>query len=158
MEHQTLSPVLWFIEQAKVYRKNFSEEIVGKFDDTLLAPNPQTRKIYDKERWTGYEVVLDVYPSLFAAGILLIPKDIKPGEKRPVVVCQHGRNDTPISLLKEIILLIIMPLLNLPTRDSLFMHRKTLTREKINTGGYIERQTQLRKLFFHLLLLNTSNL
>ncbi len=25
----------------------------------------------------------------------MIPKDIKPGEKRPVVVCQHGRSGLP---------------------------------------------------------------
>ena len=78
----------------------FSEEILGKFDDKMLPPNPRTRKIYDKERWTGYEVVLDVYPDLFASGILLIPKDIKPGEKRPVVVCQHGRNDIPQNIVE----------------------------------------------------------
>jgi dienelactone hydrolase len=30
----------------------------------------------------------------------LIPKDIKPGEKRPVVVCQHGRNDIPQKLVE----------------------------------------------------------
>ena len=89
-----------FIEQAKDYRKYFSEEILGKFDDTLLAPNAHTRKKYDKERWTGYEVTLDVYPNLFAEGILLIPKDIKPGERRPVVVCQHGRNNTPEKMVE----------------------------------------------------------
>jgi dienelactone hydrolase len=89
-----------FIEAANKYRKIFNEEILGKFDDTLLAPNPRSRKIYDKERWTGYEVVLDVYPDLFASGILLIPKDIKPGERRPVVVCQHGRNDIPQKLVE----------------------------------------------------------
>src|SRR6266496_418841 len=38
-----------FIEAAKKYRKFFWEEILGKFDDTLLVPNPSTRKIYDKE-------------------------------------------------------------------------------------------------------------
>ena len=89
-----------FIEQAKDYRKYFSEEILGKFDDSLLAPNAHTRKKYDKERWTGYEVTLDVYPNLFAEGILLIPKDIKPGERRPVVVCQHGRNNTPEKMVE----------------------------------------------------------
>ena len=36
-------------------------------------------------------MMLDVYPDVFAWGVLLVPKDIKPGEKRPVVVCQHGR-------------------------------------------------------------------
>ena len=34
--------------------------------------------------------MLDVFPDVIAYGILLLPKDLKPGEKRPVVVCQHG--------------------------------------------------------------------
>jgi len=34
--------------------------------------------------------MLDVWPDVFAYGILLVPKDLKPGERRPVVVCQHG--------------------------------------------------------------------
>jgi cephalosporin-C deacetylase-like acetyl esterase len=32
---------------------------------------------------------------IFAYGILLLPKDLKPGEKRPVVVCQHGLEGRP---------------------------------------------------------------
>jgi hypothetical protein len=43
---------------------------------------------------------LDVYSDLQAYGIILIPKDIKPGEKRPVVVCQHGRNGLPKDLVE----------------------------------------------------------
>ena len=89
-----------FIEKGKEYRKYFLEEILGKFDDQVLPPNPHTRKIYDKERWTGYEVVLDVYQDLFAWGIILIPKDIKPGEQRPVVVCQHGRSGVPKNMVE----------------------------------------------------------
>lgn len=84
-----------FIEQSKEYRKKFHEEFIGRYDDELLPPNPLTRKAYDRERWTGYEVVLEVYPDLFAWGFILIPKDIKPGEKRPVVVVQHGRSRVP---------------------------------------------------------------
>ena len=89
-----------FIEQAKTYRKYFAEEVLGKFDDAYLPFNTHTRKIFDKQRWTGYEVVLDVYKNLFATGILLIPKDLKAGERRPVVVCQHGRNDVPKKLVE----------------------------------------------------------
>ena len=89
-----------FIEQGKEYRKYFWEEILGKIEDKMLPPNPSSRKIYDKELWTGYEVVLDVYTNLFAAGIILIPKDIKPGEKRPVIVAQHGRNGVPQNLIE----------------------------------------------------------
>lgn len=84
-----------FIEQSKKYREEFHEKFIGKYDNKLLPPNPLTRKVYDKERWTGFEVVLDVYPDLFAWGFILIPKDLKPGEKRPVVVVQHGRGAVP---------------------------------------------------------------
>ncbi len=89
-----------FTSKAGEYRKYFREEILGSFDDPMLSPNPQTRKIYDKEKWIGYEIVLDVYPELFASGILLVPKALKPGEKRPVVVCQHGRSDIPQKLVE----------------------------------------------------------
>jgi dienelactone hydrolase len=89
-----------FTEKADEYRKIFHEEVIGKFDDPLLSPDARTRKLYDRERWTGYEVVLHVYPEVLAAGILLIPKDIQPNEKRPVVVCQHGRSDIPQKLVE----------------------------------------------------------
>ena len=65
-----------------------------------LAFCPRSRKAYDNEQWTGYEVVLDVFDDVFAYGILLVPKDIKPGEKRPVVVCQHGNEGRPQQLVE----------------------------------------------------------
>ena len=63
--------------------------------DPTLPANPRTRLIYDRPKWTGYEVVLDVYPDVICWGYLLIPKDIKPDERRPVVVCQHGLEGQP---------------------------------------------------------------
>ena len=84
-----------FIAGARWYRDYFRTELMGKFDDPLLAPNPRTRQIYSTPKWKGYEVVLDVWPDVFAWGILLVPNDLKPGERRPVVVCQHGRNGVP---------------------------------------------------------------
>jgi len=77
------------------YRKYFHEEVIGKLPDSTMALNPRTRQIYDEPKFTGYEVVLDVYPDVIASGILLMPKDMKPGEKRPVVVCQHGLEGRP---------------------------------------------------------------
>ena len=93
-QRKTLPPAK-FIEASKWYRNYFHEEVLGRFDDTPLPPNARTRQIYDREKWVGYEVVLDVFPELFAWGILCVPKDIRPGERRPVVVCQHGRNGVP---------------------------------------------------------------
>jgi hypothetical protein len=42
--------------------------------------------------------VLDVHPDVFAHGILVLPADLKPGERRPVVVCQHGLEGRPSDL------------------------------------------------------------
>jgi dienelactone hydrolase len=89
-----------FISEQKKYREYFQEEILGRFDDAFLPFNARTRKVYDNAGWTGYEVVLDVYHDLIAAGILLIPRNIKRGEQRPTVVCQHGRNDVPQKLVE----------------------------------------------------------
>lgn len=84
-----------FITQSKSYRKQFHQDAMGRFDEPFLPTNPRTRKILENDRWTAYDVVLDVYPELFAWGVVLVPKNIKPGERRPVVVCQHGRNGVP---------------------------------------------------------------
>lgn len=77
------------------YRDFFYNEVIGRFDEKPLPFNPRSRKAYDKPKWTGYDVVLDVFPDVFAYGILLVPRDIKPGERRPVVVCQHGLEGRP---------------------------------------------------------------
>lgn len=84
-----------FNKSIESYRDYFRKEIIGDFAEPLLAPNPRTRKAYMAERWTGYEVVLDVWPGVIAYGILLVPNDLKQGERRPVVVCQHGLEGRP---------------------------------------------------------------
>jgi len=84
-----------FVEGTKKYRKLFYEEAIGAFDDPLVPPNPRTRKVYDEPTWTGYEVLLDVWPEVEAWGVLCVPKDLKPGEQRPAVVCQHGLEGVP---------------------------------------------------------------
>jgi dienelactone hydrolase len=66
------------------------DEVIGRLPDPSVPANPRTRLIFDEPRFRGYEVMLDVWPGFFAYGILLVPKDIRPGERRPVVVCQHG--------------------------------------------------------------------
>jgi len=84
-----------FAASAAAYREAFWTEHVGKLPPATLPPNPQSRPIYETEKFTGWEVTLDVYSDVFAYGILLLPKDLQPGEKRPVVVCQHGLEGRP---------------------------------------------------------------
>ena len=88
-------------EGAKKYREVFRNEVIGALDDPLLPPNAQTRQIYDEPKWTGYDVVLDVWPDVHAWGMLCLPKDLKPGEKRPVVVCQHGLEGVPRDTIEK---------------------------------------------------------
>jgi dienelactone hydrolase len=82
------------------FRKQLWEEVLGKLPDPTLPMNPQSRELYDEPKWKGYEVTLDLYPDVFAYGILLLPKDLKAGEKRPVVVCQHGLEGRPQNVCK----------------------------------------------------------
>ncbi|MBI4660229.1 MAG: dienelactone hydrolase family protein [Verrucomicrobia bacterium] len=92
--HPTHAPEK-FIEGAKAFRRSFAEEAMGRFDEPYSPFNARTRKVAETEHWTAFDVVLDVWPEVFAWGVLVLPKDLKPGERRPVVVCQHGRNGVP---------------------------------------------------------------
>ena len=88
------SPEAWE-KSCEPYRDYFHTEVIGKLPEPTMPLSPRTRQVYDEKTFTGYEVMLDVYDDVFAYGILLLPKDLKPGEKRPVIVCQHGLEGTP---------------------------------------------------------------
>jgi dienelactone hydrolase len=77
------------------YRETFWEEILGKFPAATEPLDVQTKQVYDEPRWTGYAVKIPVWRGSYATGVILLPKDLKPGERRPVVVCQHGLEGTP---------------------------------------------------------------
>jgi dienelactone hydrolase len=77
------------------FRKQFADDVIGRFNLELLPPNVRTRRIDESDKWTRYEVVMDVFPDVMAYGLLTLPKNIREGEKRPVVVCQHGLEGRP---------------------------------------------------------------
>jgi dienelactone hydrolase len=89
-----------FARDVAPLRQVLSEEVLGRIDDPSLPANPRSRLVYDRPAWTGYEVLFDVHPDVFAWGVLLVPKGIPPGERRPVVVCQHGRNGLPKDVIE----------------------------------------------------------
>ena len=88
-----------FIQNARPFRDEFRKELIGEFDEVQSPLNPRSRQILKTEKWTAWDVKLDVYPEFFAWGALILPNDLKPNEKRPVVVCQHGRNGLPIDTI-----------------------------------------------------------
>ena len=82
-------------ETSQFYRDYIWNEVIGRMPDPSVPANARSRLIYDEPKFKGYEVVLDVWPGVFAYGTLLVPKSIGPGERRPVVVCQHGLEGRP---------------------------------------------------------------
>ncbi|HEU4754571.1 MAG TPA: dienelactone hydrolase family protein [Armatimonadota bacterium] len=94
------SSVERWTETARPYRDYFWDEVIGRFPPPDPPKGgerltPRVRLLYDEPKYRGYEVVLDVWPDVFASGILLVPKEIPAGERRPVVVCQHGLEGRP---------------------------------------------------------------
>ena len=100
MQNLDKSSLAAYEESVESYRDYFRHEVIGHFDRELLPAKPRSRKVYDEEQWTGYEVVLDVFPNVFAFGVLCVPKNIPAGEKRPVVVCQHGLEGRPRDVIE----------------------------------------------------------
>ena len=96
-----------FEKTIEPYREKFRTEVIGDFELPLLPPNVRTRPYQVGDKTLSYEVVMDVMESggekVIAYGILTLPKDIdlSSGEKRPVVVCQHGLEGTPQDLVGE---------------------------------------------------------
>lgn len=89
------SSVASWQESTAGYREYFWKEVLGWLPPPSLPASPRTRLLYETPRWKGYEVVLDVWPGVFTCGILLVPEGLAPGERRPVVVAQHGRGGRP---------------------------------------------------------------
>jgi cephalosporin-C deacetylase-like acetyl esterase len=82
-------------------RAHFWNDVIGKLPDPSMPMNPRTRLITENDAFTTYEIMLDVWPEVTAWGYLCVPKNIKPGEKRPVVVCQHGLEGLPEDVVTE---------------------------------------------------------
>ena len=94
------SSVAKFEASNEKYRRQFYEDAIGRFDNEVLPFNARSRKSYESEKWVGHEVVLDVFPDVIAYGILLLPRDLKANEQRPVVVCQHGLEGRPQDIIE----------------------------------------------------------
>ena len=95
MKKLNTSSIEAYTKSVEPYRTFFADEVIGRFDFERLPPKVRSRRIYDEPKFTGYEVVMDVFSNVIAYGILLLPKGIEEGEKRPVVVCQHGLEGRP---------------------------------------------------------------
>jgi dienelactone hydrolase len=77
------------------YRRAFWDDWIGRFPEASEPLQAKSVQVLDEPNFTGYAVELPVWPGVVASGVLLLPKDLKPDERRPVVVCQHGLEGRP---------------------------------------------------------------
>jgi|HigsolmetaAR201D_1030396.scaffolds.fasta_scaffold07938_1 hypothetical protein len=75
---------------AEWYRNYYWDEVIGRLPPPSAPLEPRIREAPGTAKWRRFDVVLPVWPDVFAYGVLLLPTDLKNGEPRPVVVCQHG--------------------------------------------------------------------
>lgn len=88
------APEAW-AESTKPLRDKFWDEVIGRFPPASEPLKVRSVKLYDEPKFTGYAVEIPVWKDVVASGVLLLPKDLKEGERRPVVVCQHGLEGKP---------------------------------------------------------------
>jgi cephalosporin-C deacetylase-like acetyl esterase len=70
-------------------------DTIGHYPPATGSLEPKSVPVYDEPDFRGYRVSVRVYDGVHAYGILLVPKNMKPGERRPVVFTQHGLGGKP---------------------------------------------------------------
>jgi pimeloyl-ACP methyl ester carboxylesterase len=85
-----------YVKSVGPHREHCRREILGIFPEShFVEPRPRTRVVHIAPTWTAYELVLDVFQGTHSYGYLNLPNDLKPGDRRPVVFCQHGGGGNP---------------------------------------------------------------
>jgi cephalosporin-C deacetylase-like acetyl esterase len=82
------------------YRRSLWEDVLGKLPEPAETQPAQSRINATETRWTEYEIFLPLWEQVFAYGVLLLPHGMGAEERRPVVVCQHGLEETPQDLIR----------------------------------------------------------
>jgi len=95
-----MTPEAWNTAMRE-HRESVWSDLFGRITEPMLPPNARSRLIEETPKWRCYEVTLKVWVDVFAWGYLLVPKDLKPNERRPVVVCQHGLEGLPEHVIER---------------------------------------------------------
>lgn len=86
-------------EQSLAAKREAYWDMVGRYPAAAGPLAARSIAVYDEPAFRGYRLSVRVYDGVHAYGILLVPKDLRPGEKRPVVFVQHGLGGRPEAAL-----------------------------------------------------------
>jgi dienelactone hydrolase len=70
-------------------------DVIGRYPKPTGPLIVRSVPVYDEPAFAGHRLSVQVYDGVHAYGILLVPKGIKPGERRAVVFTQHGLGGVP---------------------------------------------------------------
>lgn len=98
---RTTSAASW-PEQVAPLRQRFTEELIGKIAVPDVPLRARSRPVAElsSDKFSVFEVTYEVLPGVEDWGLLLLPAGVAAGERRPVVVCQHGANSEPVDLIE----------------------------------------------------------
>ena len=80
---------------AEPLARRLLSEVIGEVPPERVPLGLRARPIDGGAKWRAWEIQFDVRPEFFGYGVLLAPVGLKPGERRPLVVVQHGLDGTP---------------------------------------------------------------
>ena len=84
-----------------VQRQRLWNDVIGRLPKSDVPINVRQRQAYQGTGWTGFDVTYDVAPDVIGYGVLLVPNGIPAGERRPVVVAQHGLQNKPQDMFDQ---------------------------------------------------------
>ena len=70
-------------------------DMIGRYPVPEGSFDAKSAQVYDTAEVAGYRVSVQVYEGVHAYGILLVPKSLRPGERRPLIFTQHGLAGIP---------------------------------------------------------------
>jgi len=70
-------------------------DMIGRYPAAAGPLEARSVQVYDDPGFTGHRLRIRVYDGVHAYGILLTPKGLRAGERRPVVFVQHGLGGKP---------------------------------------------------------------
>jgi dienelactone hydrolase len=70
-------------------------DMIGRYPAPLEPLSARSVMVYDEPECKGWRLSVRVYEGVHAYGILLVPTGIRAGERRPVVMVQHGPAGKP---------------------------------------------------------------
>lgn len=81
-------------------RAAFWRNVIGKVEEPFLPMEARSLLVRETDGVSIHEVEISAWKDVPAWGWLCVPKNLAPGERRPVVVCQHGLEGLPEHLVE----------------------------------------------------------